>query len=121
MYWQICEDKCFESEHGQHYRDLIEPLAKLYSYIIENQARLIHHLTSHQAARAWKDVTRFNVWNEMIDNINGLDCKCRSYVELGHQSEIRANGDSQLQATQDILARIEEHRQDDRKQNYPER
>lgn len=35
VYWRICEDVYFRSSDSQVYQDLIEPLAQVYSRIIE--------------------------------------------------------------------------------------
>ncbi|KAB5569898.1 hypothetical protein GE09DRAFT_1217350 [Coniochaeta sp. 2T2.1] len=51
VYWAICDETYLQAEHRQHYERLVEPLAKLYSYIIEYQARVICHLSRTQLSR----------------------------------------------------------------------
>ncbi|KAJ5521270.1 hypothetical protein N7527_005385 [Penicillium freii] len=48
IYWNICEKRYLQSEHMEEYRDLIKPLATLYSYIIEYQARAIWEIRNHR-------------------------------------------------------------------------
>ena len=52
VYWNICEKAYLKSAHRQDYESLVRPLAKLYSYIIEYQARAICHLAKAQVSRA---------------------------------------------------------------------
>jgi ankyrin repeat domain-containing protein 50 len=100
MYWRICEETHLRSEHRQHYQHLIEPLAKLYSYIIDYQARVICHLSMVQLSRAWQDVTGYNDWTSKIGEIERLDKERRSYIDPLQAEEIRKNRDSQLQEIQ---------------------
>ena len=62
VYWQICEKNYLQSVHWQNYQHLINPLANLYSYIIEYQARVICHLSEAQLTRAWHDVADAHHW-----------------------------------------------------------
>lgn len=57
MYWRICEQAYLQSAYRKEYQHIVEPLAKLYSYIIEYQARVICHLSEVQLSRAWQNVT----------------------------------------------------------------
>lgn len=54
MYWNIVERTYLQPSRRQAYQDLIEPMAKLYSHIIEYQARVICHLSKAQLSRAWE-------------------------------------------------------------------
>lgn len=60
VYWRISETTHLQSLHGQNYRDLLKLLARLYSYIVEYQARVLCHLSSAQLSRAWQDVASGN-------------------------------------------------------------
>lgn len=60
VYWTIFEETYLTSSHRKHYENLIEPLAKLYSYIIEYQARAICHLSKTQLSRGWQNVAGGN-------------------------------------------------------------
>ncbi|KAL4767455.1 hypothetical protein BDW60DRAFT_220489 [Aspergillus nidulans var. acristatus] len=102
VYWQICEKTYLCSAHQQHYQGLIQPLTKLYSYIIEYQARVICHLSRAQVSRAWHDIASSNEWTVTIETINKLDEYCRArFIPVGEQEEIRKNRDSQLQKMQE--------------------
>lgn len=100
MYWQICEQTYLQSEHRQHYQDLVEPLAKLYSYIIEYQARAICHLSKAQLSRAWDNVTNSNPWAGKMDEIDAQDKACRGCIDPLRAKEIRKYRDDQLQVMQ---------------------
>ncbi|KAF7181194.1 hypothetical protein CNMCM7691_000323 [Aspergillus felis] len=69
-------------------------LAKLYSYIIDYQARVICHLSSAQLDRAWQNVT----------DENGKD------IDPLLQEELRKNRDSQLQEMQKSTTNLDEIR-----------
>jgi hypothetical protein len=72
VYWRISEKTYLQSSHGQDYRDLVEPLAKLYSHIVEYQARVICHLSSAQLSRAWHDMTAENDWDSLANEVDQL-------------------------------------------------
>jgi hypothetical protein len=116
VYWRVCEDRCLKSTHKQQYKDLIEPLANLYSYIIEYQARVICHLSISQPSRAWRAVINSNEWALKIQKIDELDKECNRFINVGEQEEIRKNWDKQLQEMQnsriiqeDILRTMKEN------------
>jgi hypothetical protein len=121
VYWQICEKDYLRSVHWQDYQHLINPLAKLYSYIIEYQARVICHLSEAQLTRAWQDVADAHHWAGTKEEIDKLDEVCRNLISVGEREEIRKNRDTQLQEMQnsriiqeDILSIIKENRQDEK-------
>ena len=121
MYWQICEKAYLQSAHRQDYQHLVEPLAKLYSYVIEYQARVICHLSEAQLSRAWQDVAGSHHWVETKEEIDKLDGVCSRFIPIGEQEEIRKNRDAQLQEMQklhiiqeDILNIMKESRQDEK-------
>ena len=64
IYWEICENTYLRSSHRQKYQDVIEPMAKLYSYVIEYHAFVICHLSKAQPSRVWQDITSWNDWND---------------------------------------------------------
>ncbi|KAF2458453.1 hypothetical protein BDY21DRAFT_220776, partial [Lineolata rhizophorae] len=121
VYWQICEKTYLQSAHRQDYQHLVEPLAKLYSYIIEYQARVICHLSEAQLSRAWQDVAGSHHWAETKEEIDKWDGICSRFIPVGKQEEIRKNRDAQLQEMQksriiqeDILNNMKENRQDEK-------
>lgn len=109
MYWQICEKTYLRPDHRQEYQGLIEPLAKLYSYIIEYQARVIYHLSRAQLSRARQNMASWNDWTEKIEKINKLDEGCRRCIDPLEAEEIEKSRDTQLQVmreSQTILDKI---------------
>lgn len=109
VYWRISEKAYLQSSHGQHYRDLVEPLAKLYSHIVEYQARVICHLSSAQLSRAWQDVAGENDWDSLASGINELSKRCSDCISPLREQELRQHRDSQLQEikeSRDVLNEI---------------
>ncbi|OGM40069.1 hypothetical protein ABOM_011265, partial [Aspergillus bombycis] len=125
MYWQICEQKYLDLEHRQDYEALVEPLAKLYSYMIEYQAQVLDHLASPQRSRAWKDIQGTSLWSGPMENINKLDQFCRDrFIPVGECSEIRKSREEQLQAlrqTRDFSERILQHMVEHRREDQERR
>ena len=112
MYWQIFEQQYLDAEHQQSYQSVIEPLAKLYSYMIEYQAQVLHHLDSSQASRAWADISGSTSWSGSTENIKKLDEFCRGFISIGESSEIRKYREEQLQVllqTREFNKKIFQH------------
>lgn len=99
VYWAICEETYLQSEHQQNYQRLLEPLAKLYSFIIEYQARVICHLSRAQLSRAWQNVAGWNDW-ERAAEIEKLSKDCSGCIVHLNEGEIRERGNQQLQEIQ---------------------
>ncbi|KAJ5909525.1 hypothetical protein N7504_004168 [Penicillium tannophilum] len=123
MFWQIFETEYLESDRRQHYESLIQPLAKLYSYVIEYQARVIFHLTSPQHSRAWQDVQGSNAWTETMERIGKSNESCRNLLQITTKSKIQDNRDQILQeirkshTTQEkTLQHLEESQKDHKEQ-----
>ena len=109
VYWQICEKTYLRSSHRNDYQALTEPLAKLYSYIIEYQARVICHLSRAQLSRAWQNMAGSLDWTRKAGKIDTLDRTCRSYIPPLQDEETRNAKDRQLQVmqeSQEILREI---------------
>ncbi|PQE33485.1 Ankyrin repeat-containing domain protein [Rutstroemia sp. NJR-2017a WRK4] len=100
VYWILSEKTYLQSPHRQNYQDLVEPLAKLYSYVIEYQARVICHLSSAQLSRAWQNVTDQNSWVSLVGMVNDLSKGCSDCIPPLREEELRKNRDSQLQEMQ---------------------
>ncbi|SPO03478.1 uncharacterized protein DNG_06161 [Cephalotrichum gorgonifer] len=125
MYWKICEDDYLKPENQEHYLRLVEPLAKLYSYVLEYQARVICHLSKAQLSRAWEDIADSDAWQ--VTEFERLDQECEGYVGHLHKQEIRACWNGQLQEMQksrgllcEISSALEEIREQTRT-NYTEK
>ncbi|KAF7547245.1 hypothetical protein G7Z17_g7857 [Cylindrodendrum hubeiense] len=110
MYWQICEETYLQSEHRQHYQRLIEPLAKLYSYIIEYQARVICHLSKAQLSRAWENAEGSNDWAGKIREIDELRKDCSGCIVHLNEGEVREHWKCQLQEMQESRTILDEIR-----------
>jgi ankyrin repeat protein len=108
VYWIISEKTYLQSPHRQYYQDLVEPLAKLYSHVIEYQARVICHLSSAQLSRAWQNVTDQNNWVSLVGMVNDLSKGCSDCIPHLLEKELRKNRDSQLQVMQESQIILDE-------------
>ncbi|KAJ9483962.1 hypothetical protein VN97_g9429 [Penicillium thymicola] len=108
IYWNICEKRYLQSEHMGEYRDLIKPLATLYSYIIEYQARAICHLSEAQLSRGWKNIAGENDWEGMKSKIETSSEDCSSYLPHLELGEIRNHRDRQLQEIKESRSILDE-------------
>jgi hypothetical protein len=120
VYWKLCEKSYLQSSNRGIYQDLIEPLGKLYSYVIEYQARVICHLSSAQLSRAWKNVTGWDDWNGNATNIDNLSRRYSNFIPPLQEQEIRKNRDDQLREMHEsrtILDEIRHSIKEDGKQN----
>jgi ankyrin repeat domain-containing protein 50 len=110
VYWEICEKTYLRSSHRQDYQDLIEPLAELYSHIIEYQARVICYLSRAQLSRAWQNVAGWNDWAGKAGEVGTLTERCSSYIPPLQEEEIRERWNRQLQEIQESRAILKEIR-----------
>ncbi|KAM3077061.1 hypothetical protein ACMFMF_004976 [Clarireedia jacksonii] len=110
VYWRISEETYLKSQHRQNYQDLVEPLAKLYSHVIEYQARVICYLSSAQLSRAWQNITDQNNWVNLAGEVNDLSKGCSDCIDPLREGELRKNRDSQLQEIQESRAILDEIR-----------
>ncbi|KAM7209803.1 hypothetical protein V8F06_014814 [Rhypophila decipiens] len=109
LYWHICEKTLLGPPHRLDYQQLHKPLANLYSYMIEYQARVVCHLSKAQLSRALHDATNSDDWISMIRKIETLDKSCRDCIGPLLAGKIQEQSHSQLQAMQenrDILKEI---------------
>lgn len=79
----------------------MEPLAKLYSHLIEYQARTIWRLSKAQLSHAWQNVDGSTNWSGKTANIVNLNKHCCSCILILEAREIRFYRDSRLQAMQE--------------------
>ncbi|KAI3293870.1 hypothetical protein DTO002I6_4816 [Penicillium roqueforti] len=96
IYWDICEKTYLQSKDGEEYQALIQPLAKVYSFILEYQARAICHFSKAQVSRAWENMTGESNWGKIRLTIEQLSDNCRSYVSPLKLGEVRRHRDRQL-------------------------
>ena len=88
VYWPIIEARYLQQPRRQEYQDLIEPMAKLYSHIIEYQARFICHLSRAQLSRAWENVAGWNDWDGKIAEIEKTSEQYRASFSLLQADEV---------------------------------
>ncbi|KAL7814593.1 hypothetical protein V8C44DRAFT_363537 [Trichoderma aethiopicum] len=109
VYWNICEKTNLPSLDGPCRQHFVEPLAKLYSYVVEYQARVICHLSKTQLARAWSDISSPEEWDSKIQEIDRLNEECRNILGLLNADQIEKQWKQQLremQESRDILEEI---------------
>ncbi|KAJ5210754.1 hypothetical protein N7491_010563 [Penicillium cf. griseofulvum] len=127
IYWTIFEETYLTSAHRQHYENLIEPLIKLYSNIIEYQARAICHLSKTQLSRGWQNVAGWNDWAGKASEVETLSKALSSLIVLDNEKEIRERWDRQLREIQEsstILKEIQQALDESRRQiqgNYEDK
>ena len=120
LYWHICETRYLNGQHSQVYQELFEPLAKLYSQIIEFQACAICHLSKSQTSRTWKGMTGSNDWKGKVTAIDDLSTKCSNMIPHLEVGEVRDERDKvlhEMQQSQDILNGIRTLLEIESKQN----
>jgi hypothetical protein len=111
VYWHVCEESYIKAGHRGDYEPLAEPLAKLYSYIIEYQARSICYLSASQHSRAWKSITDSNNWSGILEKIDKQDQICRDIIGPIEAKRTRDAANAQLlqiRESQNILNNIRE-------------
>ncbi|KAL7824032.1 hypothetical protein V8C26DRAFT_384656 [Trichoderma gracile] len=101
MYWRICEETHLPSLDGPSRKRFIEPLSKLYSYIVEYQARVICHLSKGHLTRAWSDVTSPGEWEAKIQEIDRLNQECRNVLQLFNADQIESKWNKLLSMIQE--------------------
>ncbi|CAG7919206.1 unnamed protein product [Penicillium olsonii] len=118
MYWQICEDKYLEPEIGRHYKSLIEPLARLYSMMMEYQVKMLCHLSRISMSRAVHDVKNAGDWSTHLTEINQQDAICREhFLPIGELSKLWEDEKSRLdimRQTFDVQKATLRHLEDER-------
>ncbi|ETS01080.1 hypothetical protein M419DRAFT_81505, partial [Trichoderma reesei RUT C-30] len=111
VYWRICEETHLPSLDDPSQRNLLESLAKLYSYIIEYQAQVICHLSKRQLTRALSDISSPGEWGSKIEDIDRRNKECRSVLNFLDAEHINKQWKQQLreiQESRDILEDIRE-------------
>ncbi|KAH8647874.1 hypothetical protein BX600DRAFT_484435 [Xylariales sp. PMI_506] len=96
LYWDICEKTYLQSAERSHYEELTEPLAKLYSHIVEYQARVICHLSKAQLSRAWQGTFGENDWNKNTAAITSSSEQCSKLIPALREGEVREQWASHL-------------------------
>ncbi|KAL7915257.1 hypothetical protein GGI35DRAFT_488987 [Trichoderma velutinum] len=93
MYWRICEETYLRSLSKLSYE---QHLAKLYSIIIEYQARVLCHLSKHHLSREWNDIISPDEWDKKIQEIRQIDEECRNILHIDNADQIERKWKEQL-------------------------
>ncbi|KKO97167.1 hypothetical protein THAR02_10726 [Trichoderma harzianum] len=93
MYWRICEETYLLSLNRLSYE---QHLAKLYSVIIEYQARVLCHLSRRQLSREWNDIISPDEWDKKIQEIQQLDEECRNTLHVANADQVEKDWKEQL-------------------------
>lgn len=110
-YWGIVEKKCLVPSRQRQYQDLIEPITKLYSDIIEYQARVICHLSRHQLARAWEKMAGWYDWDGKSAEIHRKSEQYRAafnFLKEDETWELQLRHKEKLQDIHDAMQAIPE-------------
>ncbi|KAI1077965.1 hypothetical protein F5B20DRAFT_549960 [Whalleya microplaca] len=94
VYWNICENDYLKFSRRN---ELIERIARLYSHIIEYQARVICHLSKTQLSRAWQKVAGWKDWDAKAQDVQKLSQQCSDYFDLNEKKKIEEQWSCQLQ------------------------
>lgn len=123
IFGKACEETYLTSSNLQLYNNLRDPLAELYSFIIEYQARAICHIAHVSVSRALQCVTGSDSWTEILQSIQDIKRTCLGHIAQGQKEEIYLNSKNQLQAIQRQVILQEETLQDSKnnKQDDAER
>ncbi|QYS97233.1 NACHT_N domain-containing protein [Trichoderma simmonsii] len=121
MFWKSYEETYIRQPDMKSYQTLKDLLAKLYSFIIEYQARVICHLSNAQLSRAWNSMMGPDDWDNVIKPAKELHDMCLCLVDRVHKDVIQTKMDSQLQEIQksrivqeEMLQVIKEDREDEK-------
>ncbi|KND86748.1 Kinase D-interacting substrate [Tolypocladium ophioglossoides CBS 100239] len=121
VYWRVSEETYLSESYGKEYQELLAPLAKVYSYIIEYHARVICHLYKPTTHRAWNNITGSD-WS--VAKVKSSSDECEKLISPLKQRELRESWKLQLkemQESQEILrqvCRIMEHGCEQQQRHY---
>ncbi|KAL7801825.1 hypothetical protein V8C43DRAFT_324724 [Trichoderma afarasin] len=107
MYWRIYEETYLLSLNRLSYE---QHLAKLYSVIIEYQARVLCHLSRRQLSREWNDIISPDEWDKKIQEIQRLDEECRNTLHVANADQIERDWKEQLIEMQESRGFLDEIR-----------
>ncbi|KAK0701259.1 hypothetical protein B0H67DRAFT_443622, partial [Lasiosphaeris hirsuta] len=112
VYWHICEETYLKTPRAHKLENnLVVAVTKLYSLLIEYQARAICHLSQRQLSRAWEKVAGGNEWAERIEQIKVDNERCKSMIDTVREQQIQAKYDEQLRTMQESQIILDKIRQ----------
>lgn len=89
LYWNICEDTYLKATEQECYKQLVEPLAQLYSDMIAFQALTICHFSKAQLSRAWENMAGSNGWEGRATKIEKQSTKVQGNISNLEKREER--------------------------------
>ncbi|EHK18076.1 uncharacterized protein TRIVIDRAFT_159832, partial [Trichoderma virens Gv29-8] len=124
VFWKACEETHLTSSNSKPLYHLREPMAELYSFIIEYQARAICHVAKPPISRTFECVIGSDDWTEMMRPIQNLEQNCLHHITEWQKADIYNNSKIQLEAIRkqvilqdEILQDMKKGKQDDMEQN----
>ncbi|QYT02152.1 Ankyrin repeat protein [Trichoderma simmonsii] len=105
IFWKDVEEAYLASPHYHH---LKEPLAQLYSHIVEYQAWAICHTSKPPVSRTFYSVAGSKTWSGSITSVKNMEQTCLSYITGGQQAEIYEISRNQLLAIEKQVVLQEE-------------
>lgn len=111
VYWKIVEEQYYLRPSSRHeYERLLRFIAKLYSYIIEYQARVICHLSKAEISRTWESTPGWNDWEWNSMKVQDLSEHYNDYIQLLDVEAIRERWRTELQNMQESQAILDKIR-----------
>ncbi|KAK1757207.1 hypothetical protein QBC47DRAFT_342319 [Echria macrotheca] len=101
VYWHVCEETYLGTPDQPEHKDLVAVVTKLYSLLIEYQARAISHLSQRQLARAWEKIANGNEWVDRIRQIEAENERCRRMIDPLRERQIQQQASEQLRVMQE--------------------
>jgi len=92
VYWKLFETTRLNPTQKKEHGDVVEEVARLYSHILEYQARAICHLSKAQLLRSYE----WNEWAKKTKYINDLSGQCRKFSSPLDQENIMRAWNNQL-------------------------
>ncbi|KAF4250500.1 hypothetical protein CNMCM8980_000868 [Aspergillus fumigatiaffinis] len=71
-----------DDQADQFVEGLETAFLKLYTGVLEFQARAVCHLTKHSVTRAFKDMFEVDSWGAMTDAIKESEASCRNFIRV---------------------------------------
>lgn len=102
FYWKNWEDIYLKSPSYDHYQKLMEPLSKLYSYMLEYQIRAICHLSKKQLTRAWAKVSGQDDWAKKETELVEASKNCKDNIIPFEKSEVQDRFNTEMQKLDQI-------------------
>lgn len=107
IYWHVCMETCLKASREVNFQNVMGELVKLYTRILEYQARAITYLSKPQYKRGRSN----NDWNGLVSTIVTLDSSAEKLVALLDPELTRQKLQRQIEEMQNSNKILEEIRQ----------